>query len=102
MLNRVLLCCSRRGVTRMAALAATGNMTMWLLAWLLHAHVQPVSRRACNAAYIVWTLALNLSMLLLFACVDAQHAQRARPSSLSGGDDPLLTCKYWDLSAGIA
>ena len=34
---------------------------MGMLQW-----VQPVSRRACNASYIVWSLALNWTMLLLF------------------------------------
>jgi hypothetical protein len=32
---------------------------------------QPASRRACNAAYMAWLLALNLLLLLALACVDA-------------------------------
>ena len=31
--------------------------------------VQPVSRRACNAAYVAWILALNLQVVLGFAAV---------------------------------
>jgi len=33
--------------------------------------VQPASRRACNAAYVLWMLALNLQSVALFVGADA-------------------------------
>lgn len=30
--------------------------------------VQPVSRRACNLPYVIWSLSLNWTMLVLFVC----------------------------------
>ena len=45
---------------------------LWLCAAALQQWVQPASRRACNATYVVWSLALNLAMLLCFMLIDAQ------------------------------
>lgn len=58
----------------LAARAMAVATILWLAAWQVDARVQPVSRRTCNASYIVWSLALNYSMLLAFACVAAQDA----------------------------
>ena len=41
------------------------------LAWAVHASVQPVSRRACNAAYVAWILGMGAGGLGMFAVVDA-------------------------------
>jgi phosphatidylinositol glycan class W len=49
---------------------ASGVAALWLAYWLVAAGVQPVSRRACNAAYVLWMLALNLQCLLLFLAAD--------------------------------
>lgn len=54
-----------------------------VLCWALFAIavvLQPVSRRACNAAYVLWMLALNAQCLALFAAADA----------LAPGPPPLL------------
>ena len=60
--------------------------------WALYAGlaaVQPVSRRACNAAYAAWLLALNLLLLLALAGADALWSvlqcerSQARPTHVS-------------------
>lgn len=54
------------------AVVALGVATVacWA-AYTLAAAVQPVSRRACNAAYVLWMLALDVQCLGLFAAADA-------------------------------
>jgi GWT1 len=70
--------------------AASGPLAGWLVrtaalnavlwaAWHAAAMLEPVSRRSCNAAYVLWALASNLQVLLGCAAVDAlapqpQHA----------------------------
>mmetsp|Transcript_20504 Transcript_20504/g.61726 ORF Transcript_20504/g.61726 Transcript_20504/m.61726 type:complete len:489 (+) Transcript_20504:152-1618(+) len=39
----------------------------WSALWISLAFISPISRRACNLPYILWTLAFNLQVLLLFA-----------------------------------
>lgn len=39
------------------------DAALWLLTWGLSVFVQPVSRRACNAAYVAWMLAYNTVLL---------------------------------------
>ena len=41
------------------------------LAWAVHSGVQPVSRRACNAAYVLWILAMSSGGLGMFVVVEA-------------------------------
>ena len=41
-----------------------------LLAWGSHSALQPASRRACNATYVLWILALCWGGLGTFACID--------------------------------
>jgi glucosaminylphosphatidylinositol acyltransferase len=38
---------------------------LWATMWAVALWVQPVSRRACNAAYILWVLAFNLQVCLI-------------------------------------
>ncbi len=65
-----------------AWVATRRTLLLWLLCmacadaalWGVYAALaaqQPASRRACNAAYMAWLLALNLLLLLALACVDA-------------------------------
>jgi len=82
-----------------AWVATRRTLLLWLLCmacadaalWGVYAALaaqQPASRRACNAAYMAWLLALNLLLLLALACVDAlsralgAHGARARPCSM--------------------
>lgn len=56
--------------------------------------VQPVSRRACNATYVVWILALNLQVVLGFAAVlGGRRGGRASgplPAALAACNDQML------------
>lgn len=54
---------------QVARALAAGSAAAWV-AYKISAHSQPVSRRACNAAYVAWTLALNLQCLALFVVAD--------------------------------
>ena len=53
-------------VARLAGLSGL----FWAVLWVLVRAVEPVSRRTCNAAYVVWVLAFNLSVLAAFAAVE--------------------------------
>lgn len=48
----------------------TINAVLWLTCAFLDRIVEPVSRRACNAAYIFWMMAHNLSVLLVCILVE--------------------------------
>ncbi|KAK2077423.1 hypothetical protein QBZ16_004268 [Prototheca wickerhamii] len=56
--------------------------------------VQPVSRRACNATYVVWILALNLQVVLGCAAVlggrRGGRAARPLPAALAACNDQML------------
>jgi phosphatidylinositol glycan class W len=41
---------------------------LWGTLFIVLHWVQPVSRRACNLPYVVWSLTLNWTMLVLFVC----------------------------------
>ncbi|KAK9819674.1 hypothetical protein WJX72_000961 [[Myrmecia] bisecta] len=62
---------------RLASLTAA----MWLVFSASLASADPVSRRACNASYVLWMLAYNMLMLLLFAAAEVL-APNAQDSSL--------------------
>lgn len=38
------------------------TLLLWGQMWAVASWVQPVSRRACNAAYILWMLAFNMQV----------------------------------------
>jgi glucosaminylphosphatidylinositol acyltransferase len=40
---------------------------MWVLVFLCDVHIQPVSRRFCNAAYVLWVTAMALTQLAIAA-----------------------------------
>lgn len=46
------------------------NAILWLLTGLCSALIESPSRRMVNLSYIVWMLALNLTLLLQFLLVD--------------------------------
>ncbi|KAI3433308.1 hypothetical protein D9Q98_003126 [Chlorella vulgaris] len=56
-------------VILLAQLAAA-TLALWLAYWAAVATVQPVSRRACNAAYVLWMLALNVQCCALFVAAE--------------------------------
>ena len=69
-----------RALLRWLLRLALVDAALWALYGALAAGVQPASRRACNAAYAAWLLALNLLLLLALAGADAlcsalQHAR---------------------------
>lgn len=45
---------------------AAADAALWLACWAASKYVQPVSRRACNLAYVLWMLALGLQSVGLF------------------------------------
>ena len=49
---------------------ATLSGLFWAALYALSKLVEPVSRRTCNAAYVVWVIAFNLSVLAAFAAVE--------------------------------
>ncbi|KAK9827235.1 hypothetical protein WJX81_000601 [Elliptochloris bilobata] len=59
-----------RALRRWLLRLACTDAVLWVVYAVLAA-MQPASRRACNAAYAAWLLALNLLLLLALACVDA-------------------------------
>lgn len=56
---------------RLAGGLAAGAAALWAAYWATATWVQPVSRRACNAPYVLWMLALNIQTLALFVGADA-------------------------------
>ena len=46
----------------------------WLVTWLCQEYIQPISRRAANLAYCMWTLSIQLSFLSVFLLVDCLFA----------------------------
>ncbi|KAL4431270.1 hypothetical protein ABPG75_006526 [Micractinium tetrahymenae] len=60
----------RRGQVRLLAQLAASTAVLWAAYWAAAALVQPVSRRACNAAYVLWMLALNVQSVALFVGAD--------------------------------
>lgn len=63
---------------------------LWTIFCFFDLAVQPVSRRACNAAYITWMLALNVQSLVLLACVEAAQPTKSIPSLLYSLNDTML------------
>lgn len=66
---------------RLLAQLAAGTAALWAAYWAATAFVQPTSRRACNAAYVLWVLALNMQCVALFVGAD---------TLLPGGQPHLL------------
>jgi len=69
---------TRQGMSaRQKRVVMIGEKRLWMIdviLWVLYAcistWIQPVSRRACNAAYVVWMLALNVLCLGGFVAVE--------------------------------
>ena len=47
---------------------------LWTATWLSQEYIQPISRRAANLAYCLWTIAMQLSFLAIFLIVDLTTA----------------------------
>lgn len=62
-----------RGRPLLRLLGGLGAATavLWAAYWGAAVALQPASRRACNAAYVAWILALNVQSLALFVAADA-------------------------------
>jgi phosphatidylinositol glycan class W len=59
------------------------DVALWVLTWVLHACVQPSSRRMTNAAYVVWMMAHNTFQLVCaFAVQLVVTKPEVRPSLL--------------------
>ena len=41
----------------------------WFAAIAFHAYVEPTSRRAGNAAYVLWIVAFNLQVIIVYVCM---------------------------------
>jgi phosphatidylinositol glycan class W len=68
---------------RLFARSILANAGLWLLALLLDSGVERISRRACNAAYVLWVSALCVSTLL--ACMAGEAAVAAGVAVGAGG-----------------
>lgn len=66
---RVKVAPSGRAPLRLLLQLAAGTAALWGAYWCA-AEEQPVSRRACNAAYVLWILALNAQCVVLFAAAE--------------------------------
>ena len=64
-------------------------MGLALLAWASHASLQPVSRRACNATYVLWVMAICWGGLGLFACLDLLAAWKDHQEDADSGKPQL-------------
>lgn len=60
----------RRAQWRLLAQLAAGTAALWAAYWAATGLLQPTSRRACNAAYVLWMLALNVQSVALFVGAD--------------------------------
>jgi phosphatidylinositol glycan class W len=61
------------------------DVVLWVLYAFISTWIQPVSRRACNAAYVVWMLALNVLCLGGFVAVESKLNTCSSGNSNSGG-----------------
>ena len=86
--GRRRLCATSRALLTWLLRLACVDAALWALYAALTA-LQPASRRACNAAYAAWLLALNLLLLLALAAADALC--RALDPSLNHALYPTLT-----------
>ena len=71
---------------RVAALVAA----LWTVFFAVSRAVEPVSRRSCNAAYVLWMLALNAQSLALLAAVAAALPGQPLPRLLQAVNDSML------------
>lgn len=83
---------SAREAARCAALLAFVDVGLWFAAGTADAWIEPTSRRLCNAAYVLWVVALGLLVLLLAWAREVLHQAK-----LMGGragwpmESPMLT-----------
>lgn len=64
---------------------------LWLAYWAAAAYLQPVSRRACNASYVLWILALtSQSIFLCWAALGVAPAQPLLVAAISDSTLPVF------------
>lgn len=56
--------------SRLIRLLLISASILWLLTWITHNFVQPISRRLVNCSYVVLTLALAMSLMLTMYLAD--------------------------------
>eukprot|EP00899_Mesostigma_viride_P025936 jgi/Mesvir1/6527/Mv16791-RA.1 len=66
------------------------DVLLWCLLAAVARFVQPVCRRSCNMAYVLWILALNLQVLLIFCWVEVCVPPVAAPVLLTAMNQHLL------------
>lgn len=68
---------------RWLAGVAAADVALWAATWAVEEWVEPVSRRSCNAAFVLWTCAMCVWALLLCAATELLSA--AAPTGSGGG-----------------
>ncbi|KAL4534302.1 hypothetical protein Ndes2437B_g03585 [Nannochloris sp. 'desiccata'] len=63
---------------------------LWVAFFAVDRLIQPVSRRACNAAYVLWMLGLNTQSLALLASATAALPTQPLPTLLQAVNDSML------------
>jgi glucosaminylphosphatidylinositol acyltransferase len=65
-------------------------IAIWVAFFAVSTCIQPVSRRACNAAYVLWMLGLNAQSLALLASASAALPTQPLPGLLQAINDSML------------
>ena len=63
---------------------------LWVVYFAVDRLIQPVSRRACNAAYVLWMLVLNAQSLALLASATTALPTQPLPGLLQAINDAML------------
>ena len=63
---------------------------IWTTFWAVNSWIEPVSRRACNAAYILWMLGLNAQSLALLSMATGALPTQPLPPLLQAVNDTML------------
>ena len=76
---------------RAAAQQVVMTAGLWLAYWAAAAYLQPVSRRACNASYVLWILALtSQSIFLCWAALRVTPVQPLLVAAIAGNTLPVF------------
>lgn len=67
-----------------------GIAGLWTAFWAVNKWIEPVSRRACNASYILWMLGLNAQSLALLSIATAALPTQPLPPLLQAINDTML------------
>lgn len=67
------------------------SATLWTGLLVISTYIQPVSRRACNAAYVLWVLALYVSMMWLDTAIIMAVSFITAPEWWNPAQDPCIS-----------